>query len=111
MKKATFSILCLEGAVLSFNVAAAAALIPSIATEFALSQFVVGKIVWLYMLPYGLAAFFYGPLVRAFDARRVELVCIFLFSLANLLAGVSGNIATLFIARFLMGLLALRLFL
>ena len=104
MKKTTFSILCLEGSVLSFNVAAVAALIPSIAADFALSQFVVGKIIWLYMLPYGLAAFFYGPLVRAFDARRVELVCLFLFSLANLMAGISQNITILFIARFLMGL-------
>ncbi|MFA4854385.1 MAG: MFS transporter [Candidatus Omnitrophota bacterium] len=104
MKKATFGIFCLEGAVLSFNVAGAAALVPSIAADFALSQFVVGKILWLYMLPYGLAALFYGPLVRAFDARRVELVCIFLFSLANLLAGLSCNIAVLFTARFLMGL-------
>ncbi|MDD5097112.1 MAG: MFS transporter [Candidatus Omnitrophica bacterium] len=104
MKKTTFSILCLEGSLLSFNVAAAAALIPSIAADFALSQFAVGKIIWLYMLPYGLAAFFYGPLVRAFDARKVELVCIFLFSLANFLAGLAQNITTLFIARFLMGL-------
>lgn len=104
MKKITFSILCLEGAVLSFNVAAAAALVPSIATEFALSQFIVGKIVWLYMIPYGLAAFLYGPLVRAYDARKVELVCMFLFSLANLFAGLSQNITLLFIARFLMGL-------
>jgi len=104
VKKSTFSILCLEGAVLSFNVAAAAALIPSIAQEFALSQFLVGKIIWLYMIPYGLAAFFYGPIVRVFDARRVELICIFLFSLANLLAGLSNSIYVLFIARFLMGL-------
>lgn len=104
MKKTTFSILCLEGAVLSFNVAAAAALIPSIAAEFALSQFIVGKIVWLYMIPYGLAAFFYGPLVRAIDPRKVELICMFLFSLANLFAGLSQNITLLFIARFLMGL-------
>jgi len=103
VKKVTFSILCLEGAVLSFNVAASAALIPSIAVDFALSQFVVGKIIWLYMIPYGLAAFFYGPLVRVFDARKVELFCIFLFSLANLLAGISQNIATLFVARSMMG--------
>jgi predicted MFS family arabinose efflux permease len=104
VKRSTFVILCLEGAVLSFNVAAAAALIPSIAADFALSQFVVGRIIWLYMIPYGLAAFFYGPLVRAFDARKVELVCILLFSLANLLAGISQNIASLFVARFMMGL-------
>lgn len=104
MKKITFSILCLEGAVLSFNVAACAALIPSIASDFALSQFIAGKMIWLYMLPYGLAALFYGPLVRSFDARKVELFCILLFSLANLLAGLSQNITALFIARFLMGL-------
>ena len=104
MKKSTFILLCLEGAVLSFNVAASAALIPSIACDFVLSQFVVGKIVWLYMIPYGVAALFYGPLVRLFDARKVELTCIFLFSLANFLAGIAGNIATLFAARFLMGL-------
>ncbi|PIQ85275.1 MAG: hypothetical protein COV73_06000 [Candidatus Omnitrophica bacterium CG11_big_fil_rev_8_21_14_0_20_43_6] len=104
MKTATFVILCLEGAVLSFNVAASAALVPSIAANFALSQFVVGKIIWLYMLPYGLAALLYGPLVRLFDARKVELVCIFLFSLANLLAGAACNIQALFVARFLMGL-------
>jgi len=103
VNKITFSILCLEGAVLSFNVAAAAALIPSIAADFALSQFLVGKIIWLYMIPYGLAAFFYGPLVRSFDARKVELFCMFLFSLANLLAGISQNITTLFVARFMMG--------
>ncbi len=104
MKRTTFFILCLEGAVLSFNVAASAALVPSIAAEFALSQFLVGKIIWLYMLPYGIAAFFYGPLVRLFDARKVELTCIFLFFLANLLAGLSRDIHTLFLARFMMGL-------
>ena len=104
MKKLTFVILCLEGAVLSFNVAAAAALIPSIAKDFALSQFLVGKIVWIYMLTYGLAALIYGPLVRKFDARKVELSCIFLFSLSNLMVGLARGINTLFLGRFLMGL-------
>ncbi|MBM3244145.1 MAG: MFS transporter, partial [Candidatus Omnitrophica bacterium] len=104
MKNSTFAILCLEGAVLSFNVAAAAALIPSIAEEFVLSQFLVGKIVWVYMLTYGLAAFIYGPLMRKFDARRIELTCIFLFSLANLLVALSSNMSILFLGRFLMGL-------
>ena len=88
---------------LSFNVAAAAALVPSIARTFALSQFVVGKIIWLYMIPYGVAALFYGPLVRAIDAKKVEVACLLLFSLANLLAALSQNIYTLFCARFLMG--------
>jgi predicted MFS family arabinose efflux permease len=104
VKKSTFIILCLEGAVLSFNVAACAALIPSIAADFALSQLFVGRITWVYMLPYGLAALFYGPLVRLIDAKKVELLCLSLFSLANLLAAFSKSISALFFARFMMGL-------
>lgn len=104
MRKLTFILLCLEGAVLSFNVAATAAIVPSVAKEFVLSQFVAGKIIWLYMLPYGLAALLYGPLVRAFDAKKIEIICLFLFSLSNLLAAASQNINTLFVARFFTGL-------
>ncbi len=103
MRKTTFAILCLEGATLSFNVAAAAALIPSISQYFAVPQFVTGRIVWLYMLPYGLAALAYGPLVRSFDAKKIELVCFFLFTCANLAAAFAQNIQQLFIARFFMG--------
>ncbi|HNX81013.1 MAG TPA: MFS transporter [Candidatus Omnitrophota bacterium] len=103
MNKRTFFLLCLEGALLSFNVAASAALVPSIAAEFGVSQFIAGRIIWLYMLPYGLAALFYGPLIRAIDAKKVELVCLILFSLANLLVGVSNSIGMLFAGRLLMG--------
>ncbi|MDD5584093.1 MAG: hypothetical protein PHV55_03455, partial [Candidatus Omnitrophica bacterium] len=74
MKKLTFIILCLEGAILSFNVAASAALIPSISSDFGLPQFITGRIIWLYMIPYGAAALLYGPLVRAFDAKKIEIV-------------------------------------
>lgn len=103
MRKTTFFILCLEGAVLSFNVGAISALVPSIATTFCLSQFMVGRIIWLYMLPYGIFALIYGPLARIFAARKIKLVCLFFFSCANLLAGLSHNISTLFTARFFMG--------
>jgi predicted MFS family arabinose efflux permease len=103
LKRSTFAVISLEGALLSFNVACAAALIPSIAREFALSQFVAGRIVWVYMLTYGVSAFLYGPLVRRFDARRVELVCVFFFSLANLLTGLALNLNMLIAGRFLMG--------
>lgn len=103
MAKTTFIILCLGGALISFNVAAAAALIPSISADFSVSQIIAGKIVWLYMLPYGLAALFYGPLSRIFDIKKIKLICLFLFSLSNLWAGLSQNINNLFFARFFMG--------
>ncbi len=103
MKQTTFVILCLEGAVLSFNVAATAALIPSIADSFSVAPFFAGKAVWLYMLPYGLAALLYGPLARVFDIRRIGLFCLFLFSLSSLAVGLSRDIAALFAGRFFMG--------
>ncbi len=103
MRKTVFSILCLEGAVLSFNVAAAPALIPSIAKEFGTSQFFAGHLIWLYMVPYGIAALLYGPLSRVIDAKKIELVCFLFFCLANLLAALSQNIWQFFGARFLMG--------
>lgn len=104
MRRAVFLIFCLEGAILSFNVAASSALVPAIAADFGVSQFLAGRLVWLYMLPYGVAALFYGPLVRCLDARRIELCCFLFFSLANLLAGLAQTLTTLFFARFLMGL-------
>lgn len=104
MKKSTFIILCLEGALLSFNVAASSALIPSISRDFSLAPFIVGKLIWLYMLPYGMAALSYGPLARLFDVKKIELVCLFFFSLSNLIAGLSRNIFSLFTARFFMGI-------
>jgi predicted MFS family arabinose efflux permease len=103
VKRPVFVILCLEGAVLSFNVAACAALVPSVARDFYVSQFFAGKAIWLYMLPYGVAALLYGPLVRRFDARKIELVCFFMFSLANLLAAFARSINMFFAARFFMG--------
>jgi len=103
MRKFIFFLLCLEGAVLSFNVSAASALIPSIAKELSTPLFITGRIVWLYMLPYGIFALFYGPLIRIFEAKYIELFCLFFFSLANLFAGLAKNIQMLFWARFFMG--------
>ena len=104
MSFSTFIILCLEGMLLSFNVAASAALIPSIAADFGVSQFLAGRIVWFYMLPYGVAALLYGPLIRVFDAKRVKFFCILAFASANLMVGFARDIPTLFIGRFLMGI-------
>jgi len=104
VSRKTFIILCLEGALLSFNVAASAALIPTISKVFGISFLLAGRVVWFYMLAYGVAALFYGPLVRVLDAKKIELFCFLLFSLANIFAGLSKQIAVLLCMRFLMGL-------
>ena len=104
MKNGLFIILCAGGAILSFNVAATAALIPSIASEFTLSQFTAGKLIWLYMLPYGISALFYGPLIRSFGAKRIESACLLIFSLANLSAAFCYSFDQLCISRLLAGI-------
>lgn len=103
MKKLTFILLCLEGAVLSFNIAAAAVLIPSMAADFAIPRLWMGRIIWLYMLPYGVAALLWGPLARLVDARKIKLACLFCFSLANLAACLTHSITLFLAARFFMG--------
>lgn len=104
MRRTPFAILCLGGAILSFNVAASAALVPSIARDFQVAPFIAARIVWVYMLAYGVGALIYGPLVRLFDPKDVHLFCYIFFSLANLTAALSKKMQILFAARLFMGI-------
>ncbi len=103
MKRLTFLILCLEAAILSFNVGASSAVVPSLAKDLGVSSFAAGRIVWFYMLPYGLAALFYAPLLKIFNAKAIEIFCFTIFSLANLVVGLAKNLTFLCWGRFLMG--------
>jgi len=84
-------------------VAAVSAIVPSIANTFAVSEFLAGKAIWLYMLPYGLAALLYGPLARSVKKKKILFLCLCIFSLSNFLAGLSVNIHILFMGRILAG--------
>jgi len=99
-------IVYLGGCVIAFNVAATAALVPSIAEEFAVSDFVIGRIIWAYMLPYGVTALFYGPLSRKIDIKKINAACFLAFFVFSFLSGLSQNFKQLFIARFLVGAVA-----
>lgn len=72
------SVLCALVFMLSFSVSATAALIPTIARYFAQPAILVGKLVWVYMLPYGICALIWGPLTRKFSAKNI-LLCALLF--------------------------------
>jgi DHA1 family multidrug resistance protein-like MFS transporter len=85
-------------------VAAVSAIIPSVAQTFKTNEFFVGKIVWLYMLPYGLAALIYGPLARNVESKKILFSCIALFSVANLITGLAPNLFILFAARVFAGI-------
>ena len=89
---------------LSFNVSAIAALVPSVASEFKADPFLAGRMLWFYLIPYGLAALLYGPLTRRFDPRTILLPCITILSLANFLGWWAENIDVVFFARVLAGI-------
>jgi len=102
-KTEAFFIYC-RGMLLSFNVAATAALIPSIALSLHRDPLLVGRMIWLYMIPYGVFALFYVPLSRVISMRIVVAGSFLLFSLANLSVGLSHNLAQIFTFRIFAGI-------
>ena len=102
-KTMSFFIYC-GGMLLSFNVAATAALIPSIALSLSKDPLIVGEMIWLYMIPYGVFALLYVPLSRIISMKIVVAVSFLLFSLANLSVGLSHNLAQIFTFRVFAGI-------
>lgn len=98
-----FATLALCGVVLSFNDAAVAAVVPSIAKSFGIDEFAAARTVWCYMLPYGLAALVYGPLARSVESKRILLVSLAVLCAAHGLAGTASRIEALYLARAVAG--------
>ncbi|MDD5574924.1 MAG: MFS transporter, partial [Candidatus Omnitrophica bacterium] len=106
IKRSDFSILCLQGFCIAFNVASVSAIVPAIASDFGISDFVAGRINWAYMLPYGIMALLYGPLTRVFENRHIAVASLLCFSVFSFLSGIAADISQLFVYRFLVGIFA-----
>ena len=102
----TYYIFCLIGIIIAFNVASISAIVPTVAKDLAYPEFVIGRIIWAYMLPYGICALFYGPLSRRFNIKNILILCLSLFSLFSFLSGFANTFNTLFIYRFIVGVFA-----
>lgn len=101
-----YRIFCLVGVIIAFNVAAISAIVPAISKEFGISEFVVGKIIWAYMLPYGICALFYGPLTRKFAIRDILIFCLSMVCIYSFFSGIANSFKSLFIFRLLVGIFA-----
>lgn len=99
-----FRLLCIQAAVVSFNVAAIAAMIPSIAVSFRQTPLFMGKLTWLYMLPYGLGALLWGPLSHKFRADHLLRQIFFLYALSCCGVVFSRTVVQIFFCTFCMGL-------
>lgn len=88
------------------NIAAVAAIVPAIARTFALSNFACGRIIPFYMIPYALAALFYGYLADVWSKKRIKLTFLSLFVLFSFASGIAPSLRTLLIFRLLVGVTA-----
>ena len=88
------------------NITAVAAIVPAIAKTFGLSNFTCGRIIPFYMIPYALAALFYGYLADIWSKKRIKLTFLSLFVLFSFASGIAPSLRTLLIFRLLVGVTA-----
>lgn len=102
-QRKTFLFLSSLAFILSFSVQATAALLPTLAEYFNQNPVKVGKLIWIYMLPYGLCALIWSPLSRKFSVKKILLFCLTFFSIAAFGVALSRNLLSAFIGRLGMG--------
>jgi predicted MFS family arabinose efflux permease len=105
-RKIIFSLLWLEGALISFNTASVAAVIPEIARSLQKDSFEIAKIISFYMVSYGLAALIYAPLVKKYPVRVIKASSLFVFAIGSLIGGLSNSAVMLFSSRIFAGIAA-----
>ncbi len=98
--------LCLQGIVISFNISSVAALIPAISSALHLPDFLVAEIIPYYMIPYGLGALLYAPLVKKVKPRTIMLFSFALYSVFSVVCGATTSLQQLAWARALTGIAA-----
>ena len=103
-KRAVYFLLCLGCVTISFNTAAIAAVIPSISLDLNISDFAVSRMISFYMVPYGLGALIYAPLVKKISYRKVLSATMFLYAISCLLCSIGNFLHNLLFARIAMGL-------
>ena len=81
-------------------------LLPAIAQSLGTSVAAMGLAMTLYMLPYGLCQFFYGPLGDRLGAIRVVRWAAIGFGIGTLLTGQAQHVAWLGAVRFVTGVFA-----
>ncbi|TAN59021.1 MFS transporter [bacterium] len=105
-RKIIFALLWFEGAVISFNTACIAAVIPAISRDLHKDSFEIARVISFYMIPYGAAALIYAPLVKRYSIKVIKIFCLCVFTLASLIGGLSTSVNMLFSSRILAGIAA-----
>jgi len=102
-KRNIFILLCSGCISISFNVAAIVAVLPSMAVDLDVNAVAISRILPAYMIPYGLGALIYAPLMRLFSCRIILYVPLCVYSLAAFLCFWDQSLGTLMLGRMVMG--------
>ena len=101
-----FFLLCLEAITISFNLAAIPAIVPSVASDFGILSFKAAKIIPFYMIPYGVGALLYAPLVKITDIKNIKLIALLFFGIFSLVCGFTRDWNILILSRVVVGISA-----
>src|SRR5690349_9506684 len=99
-KRRAFILFCLAHITISFNLAAIAAVIPSMSRDLGLADVQVARIIPHYLWAYGLGALIYAPLTRYVSIKHLLIGALAVFSLSSLSCGVTKSLNVLLIANF-----------
>ena len=105
-KKLIFFLICLGNITISFNVAAVTAVVPVIAGDLGIPDFLASKVIHYYLLPYGIGALLYAPLTRFFSYRTILSASMILFGLSCFFCARADQLLMLLIGRVGMGVTA-----
>lgn len=102
-KRIIYLLLCLGCFAISFNIAALTAVLPFISIDFNITDIYAQKIIYFYMIPYGLSALIYAPLTKFFSYRKVLMISMFFYGLSSLGCAISESFENILIFRIFMG--------
>jgi predicted MFS family arabinose efflux permease len=105
-KRRAFILLCLAHVTISFNLAAIAAVIPSMSRQLGFPDVDVARIIPHYLWAYGIGALIYAPLTRWVSIKDLLVASITVFSLTSFYCGITKSLDVLLIANFVNGLAA-----
>lgn len=86
------------------NASAVNVVLPEIGTSYAVGPGLLGWVMSIFLLTYGVAIPFYGRLADRFGARRLFIFGLGLFGVGSLICAVAPGFETLLIARVIQGL-------
>jgi len=105
-KTYVYALICFGCLTISFNVAAIAAVVPSIAIDLGLADFLVAKVIPYYLIPYGLGALLYAPLTRFISYKWVLVSSLVLYGVFCQVCATATELNVLLMGRVGMGITA-----